>query len=134
MAARAALAARWIGLALVPLALAGCGNQTVQINAHELHLSLQEYRFVPQSTSVPPGPLTVIAHNDGLLTHNLVIEISRHDTGGNPIIVAAIPTILPGRTAQAVNLDLPPGHYTIASTIANQADLGMTGSLIVRGR
>jgi len=48
-----------------------------------------------------------------------------------PVIKAAIPTLLPGQTSLPVKVDLAPGHYLIVATISNQADLGMTATLIV---
>lgn len=132
MPTRAALATRWIALVLAALALAGCGTSTARLTSHELRLRLEEYRFVPQSVSVPPGLLKIVAYNAGALTHNVVIELHRHDSPGNAVIKAAIPTLLPGRLSVPIKVDLPPGRYTLVSTIANQADLGMTATLIVR--
>jgi plastocyanin len=133
MSARPALATRWIALALTPLALAGCGTKTARIDNHELRLRLEEFRFVPQSVSVPPGRLKIIAVNAGVLTHNVVVELVHRDSNGNPVIKAAIPTIMPGQTSLPLKVDLPPGHYLLVSTISNQADLGMAATLTVRG-
>jgi plastocyanin len=133
MSARAALVTRWMALALTPVALAGCGTKTARIDSHELRLRLEEFRFVPQSVSVPPGRLKIVAVNAGALTHNVVVELTHRDSNGNPVIKAAIPTILPGQTSLPLKVDLPPGRYLVVSTLSNQADLGMTATLTVRG-
>ena len=133
-------ATRWIALALGALALAacgmalgGCGGSTTRIAGHELRLRLEEFRFVPQNVSVPPGRLKIVAFNAGALTHNVVIEVSRRDVYGNRPVQATIPTILPGQSSVPIKVMLPPGRYLLLSTVANQADLGMTGTLTVRG-
>ncbi len=134
MRARAVPAVRWLGLLLAGAALAGCSPKTVTVTAHEVRLRLEEYRFVPQNVSVPPGRLKIVAYNAGSVTHNLVIEVTRGSARGGADIEAVIPTVLPGQTGTPLKVDLPPGRYTMVSTIANQADLGMTGTLTVRAR
>ena len=42
------------------------------------------------------------------------------------------PTAQPGTTVTAV-VDLKPGTYLMRCTLANHDDLGMTGTLVVRG-
>ena len=133
MPARPALATRWIALALAPLALSGCGAKTSRLAGHELRLRLEEFRILPQQVSVPAGRLKIVAVNAGALTHNVVIETAHRDSFGNPVIRGAIPTLLPGQTSPAIKVTLPPGNYLMVSTISNQADLGMTAKLTVRG-
>lgn len=136
MPVRAALVTRRVAALVGPVALAaavsGCGARTTRIDGHELRLRLEEYRFVPGNVSVPAGRLKIVAYNAGLVTHNVVVELARRDSNGNAVIEAAIPTILPGHTGPPMKLDLAPGRYLLVSTIANQADLGMTGTLVVR--
>lgn len=133
-------ATRWIALAAGGLAvgacgvaLGGCGGSTARVTTHELRLRLEEFRFVPQNVSVPPGRLKIVAFNAGALTHNVVIEVSRRDVYGGRPIKATIPTILPGQSSAPIKVLLPPGRYLLLSNVANQADLGMTGMLTVRG-
>ena len=128
-----ALAAGGLALGVCALVLGGCGGSTTRIDGHELRLRLEEFRFVPQNISVPPGRLKIVAFNAGALTHNVVIVVSRRDVYGNRPVKATIPTILPGQTSAPIKVALPPGRYLLLSTIANQADLGMTGTLTVRG-
>lgn len=98
---------------------------------HQLSLTLQEYRIAPQSVSVPAGRLLIVARNKGILTHNIAIEVGRLEEG-NPDVIAASEAISPGASA-TLEVDLSQrGRYLLVSTIANQRDLGMNGTLIVR--
>jgi hypothetical protein len=112
----------WLGAALL---LAGCGGaKTVRLADGQLSLSLDEYRIVPRSVSVPAGALRITVANRGILTHNLTLK-----RGG--IVVATTSTLMPGAIA-TIAKTLRPGRYTMSSTVANQADLGMSGTLVVR--
>ena len=94
-------------------------------------LTLEEYRILPQTVSVPPGPLTIVAHNHGILTHNVALERGSLDSSEREIL-ADIPTLLPGHSGSVVTQPLAPGRYLLASTIGNQAVLGVAATLIVR--
>lgn len=86
---------------------------------------------MPESVSVPPGKLSIVVRNRGILTHNIAIEIGRLEEG-NPDVIAASEAIPPGGAAM-LEVELPDkGRYLLVSTIANQRDLGMNGTLIVR--
>jgi len=103
----------------------------VRQRGHLLRLALQEYRIVPQSVSVPAGRLQIVARNGGILAHNIAVEVGRL-AEGNPDVIAASGTIMPGSSA-TLSVDLPhAGRYLLVSTIANQRDLGMNGTLVVR--
>lgn len=115
------------------LAVSGCGAaKTVRIEGHLLSMTLDEYRILPRSVSVPAGRLRILAHNSGILTHNLTIELENLDSNGNPVILASTATIMPGTTKTIVTSLLSPGRFKLISTVANQAVLGMEGTLIVR--
>ncbi len=110
-------------IAMLPLA--GCGDaKTVRTNSGLVSLSLEEYRILPRSLSVPAGAVRITVANHGILTHNLTLE------RGN-VAVAGTSTIMPGATA-VISTTLRPGRYAMVSTVANQADLGMSGKLVVR--
>jgi hypothetical protein len=110
---------------IAALLLAGCGESaTVRLNDGQLRLSLEEYRILPRSVSVPAGPLRITVHNQGILTHNLTLKRAG-------VVVATTSTVMPGATS-VISKSLRPGRYVMASTVANQADLGMSGILIVR--
>ena len=52
---------------------AGCGTTNVIPSGHQLTVALTEYRLRPQRVEVTAGSLTIVAHNYGRLTHNVVI-------------------------------------------------------------
>jgi hypothetical protein len=117
---------------LTPLLLAGCGEtRPLHVAGHRLALTLEEYRILPQTVSVPPGPLTIVAHNRGILTHNVALERGSLDSSEREIL-ADVPTLLPGRSGSRLTQPLAPGRYLLVSTIGNQAVLGMAATLIVR--
>jgi hypothetical protein len=121
-----------LAAALVSLLLAGCGSaRTVTISSHRLPLTLQEYRILPQSTSVPTGPLRIVACNRGVLTHNVALQRGSLDSEER-ITLTGIPTLLPGRCGAVTTSPLAPGRYLLTSTVGNQAVLGMAATLIVR--
>jgi hypothetical protein len=118
--------------AIATLALAGCGDgRTARLSGHELDLALSEYRIEPQSTSVPSGPLLIVAHNRGILTHNVELERGSLDSTERTVL-ATIHTLLPGASEAKRTPPLAPGHYLLVSTIDNQTTLGMSATLIVR--
>lgn len=117
--------------AAIALFLGGCGASIVHERGHLVELTLREYRIAPQSVSVPAGKLVIVARNKGILTHNIAVEAGRLDDG-SPDVIAASEAIPPGASA-ALEVDLPrPGSYLLVSTIANQRDLGMNGTMLVR--
>ncbi len=117
---------------LATLLLAGCGaGGTTRVAGHTLRLTLSEYRIVPQTASVPAGPLEIVAHNVGILTHNVALQQGSLDSSER-ITLTDIPTLLPGRSGSVRTGPLAPGRYLLASTVGNQAVLGMAATLIVR--
>jgi Cupredoxin-like domain len=114
---------------LVVLA-AGCASTTRVGSSRIFQLALTEYHVAPQSVSVPSGTVSIFVHNDGRLTHNLVIS-----TGGRPL--ASTQPIPPGQTTELLTT-LPAGKYLMSSTILSDQALGTYGTLTViaaaRGR
>jgi hypothetical protein len=118
--------------AIAPLPLAGCGaGRTVRVTGHRLDLTLSEYRIAPQTASVPAGRLRLVAHNRGILTHNVELERGSLDSTERTVL-ATIPTLLPGARASIVAGPLRPGRYLLVSTIDDQTTLGMSATLVVR--
>lgn len=114
------------------LLLGGCGAKTVHVGGHHLVLNLSEYQIVPQNVSMPGGRIVIVAHNRGILTHSVAIEREGALPEDAATVLASTGTILPGasRTLQ-ITLEKP-GRYELLSTIANQGDLGMNGTLTIR--
>src|SRR5581483_8554658 len=113
-------------LALAAPSLAGCSHPTRVAQARTLDVALSEYRVNPSAASAPSGILELIVRNYGRLSHNLVISSEGHADGSTP----AIP---PGSEATLL-VDLPPGQYTMSSSILNDAALGVRGTLTVTYR
>ena len=117
---------------LATLLLAGCGaGRTVHVTGHRVALTLGEYRILPQTVSVPAGPLTITACNRGILTHNVALQRGTLDSDERTTLTD-IPTLLPGKCGSVVTQPLASGRYLLASTVGNQAVLGMAATLIVR--
>jgi hypothetical protein len=112
-------------LAAIAAALvAGCGR-TVTVGAGgTLQIAVTEYHLNPQSVRASSGQLTIVVHNYGRLTHNLVIS-------QNGQAVAATQPIAPGQSA-ALALFMAKGRYTMASTVLSDESLGAYGTLTVR--
>jgi len=110
--------------ALLLTALGGCGHTTTVGAGRTIAVGLSEYRVMPQSVRAPSGELTILVHNYGRLTHNLVVSSSGKSIGSSP-------PIAPGASA-TVALDLAPGKYVMASTILGDQALGEYGTLTIR--
>ena len=104
--------------------LCGCGRTFLVGSDRTLTVALTEYRIAPQSIHAPAGLLTIFVHNDGRLTHNLVIS-----RGGQT--QAATQPISPGQTT-ALAVTLGRGTYLVVSTILSDQALGAYGTLTVR--
>jgi Cupredoxin-like domain len=118
---RAPIAALTAAAAL--LGGAGCGATTSVKPNGTLQIALNEYRVTPQSVRARTGPITVVVHNYGRLTHNLVISL-------DGLTQAATKPIPPGQTAD-LYVTLTPGKYELASTILSDRALGAYGTLTV---
>jgi hypothetical protein len=117
---RRLFAATLIGLAI---AAAGCGH-TVRVGADRmLRIAMTEYRLNPQSVTVAEGPLTILIHNYGRLTHNLAVSLNGQTAG-------ATKPIAPGQDA-TLTLMLTKGSYLMASTLLSDEALGEFGTLKV---
>jgi hypothetical protein len=110
-------------VALLTAMLAGCGHTEALKGTRTLDVALSEYRVAPQSSSVSAGDLTVLVHNYGRLTHNLVI--SRDGQAA-----AMTRPVAPGQTAE-ITLTLSRGTYLMASTMLSDQSLGAYGTLRV---
>lgn len=109
--------------ALAALTLAGCAHVTAIRKDGTLRVALTEYRVSPQDVSTTAGVLTLVVHNYGRLTHDLVITL-----GGQPEVSTG--PIAPGQTS-VLSAALIPGKYQMSSTILTDAALGAWGTLDV---
>jgi hypothetical protein len=121
-------------LAVAAFALGGCGDDdVVRTGRPVLHLTLDEYRIVPQDLVVTPGRKKLIVRNAGRLTHNLAIQIPNGPDGKPADIPGGrVGTMQPGQTAAPIKVTLKPGTYRLVCTIANHDDLGQYGELTVQ--
>jgi hypothetical protein len=62
-------------VALAALPAGGCGAAVAYTRAPDrrVEVRLDEYRVRPEHIEVRAGRVTLIAHNDGRLTHNLAV-------------------------------------------------------------
>jgi plastocyanin len=104
---------------------AGCGGEDrVRAKRGTLTMELTDFRIKPQDIRARTGTATVEIVNRGRLPHNLkVMSGDRTQIG--------FTTILPGARASKVR-DLRRGRYDLICTVANHAELGMHGTLLVR--
>ena len=77
----------------------------------------------PQDVSVSTGTLTMLIHNYGRLTHNLLVT-------ENGTSIASTHGIPPGGEAE-LDLSLAPGTYLMTSTIQSDQALGQYGTITV---
>ena len=117
-------------LAAVSLGAAGCGDDAVRDHDGVLRLTLDEYRIVPEHVSVHEGEIKLIAHNAGVLTHNVVVQKFNVKSGETPTVYGRTDTSHPGQTVSAT-MRLAPGKYRLVCTIANHDDLGQYATLQV---
>jgi plastocyanin len=121
-------------VALAALPVGGCGTDVAYTRAPDrrVEVRLDEYRVLPEHIEVRAGRVTLVAHNDGRLTHNLAVVQFERPLGteqekgyGDPT-----KTLFPGETGQTT-VDLKPGKYRLVCTIANHDNLGQYGELKV---
>jgi hypothetical protein len=113
-----------LSAALLALAVAGCGHVARVGSGASLQIALNEYRVTPQAVQTSSGTLTLVVHNYGRLTHDLVITRDGHQA-------AATEPLAPGQTTDLVT-SLSPGQYLMSSTILSDQALGTYGTLKVR--
>ncbi|MGI8632463.1 MAG: cupredoxin domain-containing protein [Solirubrobacterales bacterium] len=122
------LAAAWT---VAGALLAGCGaplggGSEATVTGDALTVRLTEYQFEPQDLTLPPRPIEVRVVNNGSLAHNW--RIFRGDSEKQ---LVGTPTFQ-GGTQERLTVDLEPGTYTVRSTVGNQEELGMKGTIEVR--
>jgi uncharacterized cupredoxin-like copper-binding protein len=126
------LALALLGAIAAMLCLSACGSHVVIVNSTEVRLRLDEFSITPQTIQVHAGRIKIVAINVGVETHDVVVEDNFLNAAGNPIIRGPQPiqVLQPGQTS-TYKVTLQPGRYKLIDTVANHADLGAYGTLIV---
>jgi uncharacterized cupredoxin-like copper-binding protein len=123
-----------LALTLVALAAAGCGATVAYVHDPDsrVEVRLAEYTVTPEHIQVHAGRITLVAHNEGRLTHNLaVVQFKRPKSGEQEKQYGkATKTLFPGQSG-STTVDLKPGKYRIVCTLANHDNLGQYGELKV---
>jgi plastocyanin len=120
---RSARLASVLAPVLIAALTGGCGQAEHVGSDRTLAVALTEYRLNPKTATVGSGTLTIVVHNYGRLSHNLVLARDGQTAGST----RAIP---PGQTAEIV-LSVTRGSYTMSSTILSDTALGESGTLKV---
>jgi plastocyanin len=114
---------------VVPLAallLAGCGGgePAAEVRDGRVSIALDDFYLTPQRLEAEAGRATFEVVNRGRLPHNFRLVRGARE----PLQVT---TMLPGESGDAT-IELARGRYRMVCTVANHAQLGMTGTLVVR--
>ena len=124
-----------VTLILAALAGAGCGGDSKEDGAGgpatavaaggPLVVTAREYALTPGNVVVRgPGALRLRLRNSGSLPHDVRIQLGDRDLGGTDSI--------PGGESATATVDLRPGRYRMLCTVGDHAQLGMTGTLLVK--
>jgi hypothetical protein len=110
--------------AVLATAVAGCARSQNVGSKRTVQVGVTEYLLRPDDVQASAGPLTLVVHNYGRLTHDLVITQEGQKE-------ASTGTIWPGQTAELA-IDLPRGRYTMASNVVLDQPLGAYGTLTIK--
>jgi Cupredoxin-like domain len=121
-----------LGVLAAALCLSACTAHVVNVNSSEVRLRLDEFRITPQTVQVHAAPrIKISATNVGVETHDLVVESEYLLKSGEPVKYNVAEIAKPGQTISFKLNNLKPGDYKLVDTVANHADLGDYGTLIV---
>jgi plastocyanin len=120
---------RVLALAVLVLALAGCGSEdsagTDTSGGASLEVSETEFALDPSSLTVDEaGEVTIRVVNDGAVEHALEVE--------GEGVEEETDTLAPGESAE-LTVELAAGSYTIYCPIGNHREQGMEGTVVVAG-
>jgi plastocyanin len=115
-----------IAVLLAAFFVGGCGGAEPVARAHDgrIAVTLDDFLISPQDIDVAPGRVTFRVVNHGRLRHSFRLW----SAAGEPV---AVRSLFPGDSATRT-AELKPGEYRMVCTIMNHAELGMTGTLVVR--
>ncbi len=110
-----------IGLTLLSLALAACGNSAPRPDPLALTLHAQDIKFDVNSLSATVGqPVTLTYINQGVIDHAFIIDDFVEEQ-----------TVTPGQTATFNFTPAVAGSFEFYCAIAGHKAAGMTGTLII---
>lgn len=112
--------------ATAPTATEATETATEAAKAQTIELSETDFMLDPADPTVKPGTVVIEAANDGQVDHNIEVE--------GPTGEAELPEdLMPGESGK-LEVDLSePGKYTWFCPVANHRELGMAGTITVKG-
>ncbi len=119
-----------LGVLVAALCLSGCASHVVIVNGSEVRLRLDEFSITPQTVQLHAGRIKIAVVNVGVEPHDVEVQAEHLQKDGDPIPYNT-PTVLQPGTGNTFKVTLTPGHYKLIDTVANHADLGDYGTLIV---
>jgi hypothetical protein len=125
---------RLLATVLLAVAVGGCASNPapVDVRGATLTLAVSEFAIRPQVVRVHSGPLLIVMHDAGILTHEVQVLGQPDDPHGPSFDYGGTPIAHPGDTVRTARpLLLAPGRYQLVDTISDHATLGATGTLIV---
>jgi plastocyanin len=96
-----------------------------------LDVAFGEFAITLEAETIRPGPVTLVVHNAGNLTHGFEMKIDGSGHGGGDRHEIETRTFRSGETLR-VEADLPPGMYEIECFVSGHASKGMRAMLEVR--
>lgn len=96
-----------------------------------LDVAFGEFAITLEATVIRPGPVTLVVHNAGHLTHGFEMKLERSGGDGGDRRKIETRTFKSGETLR-VEADLPPGIYEVECYVGDHASKGMRAILEVR--
>ncbi len=118
------------GILAALLLLTACGSHLVTVNSTVVRLRIDEFNITPQTVQVHAGRIKIAVVNVGVATHDVQVRGDHNQKNGDPIVYNAPTVLKPGETT-SFKVTLKPGRYNLLDTVANHADLGDYGTLVV---
>ena len=104
--------------------------EPVDPRADGLDVVFGEFAITLEAAVIRPGPVTLVVHNAGKLTHGLEMKLHGGGSGKDREEIETR-TFQSGETLR-VEADLPPGVYEVECYVGEHDSLGMRTSLEVR--
>jgi plastocyanin len=82
-----------------------------------------EYEFDPSDVTVKRGT-TLTVRNEGEIAHNLEVRQGDEEVAGTDSFL--------GGKSEKLDIDIPPGRYTMICSVPGHEQLGMKGAITVR--